>query len=462
MKKGIRAVTFGIIAILCICQVYKILSWKDTTGAYLSATQQLYATEDELIDLVFMGSSHCFCGVNPSVLWDTYGISAFDMAISGQDKSSTYHTLKELLKTQSPKVVCIDMWGVVFEEHGVESNVYRNMLSMKTSSNSIELVQSYIEKEEQADYILRWPIVHTRYRELQRYDFVQNDVSIYGRGFFSNYYIAPQNVFDTGIKECTALSEANRKWIDDLIKLSEEEGFTLIMFLAPTSLTAEEQMIVNGAEQYLNEMEIEVIDFNHLVNEVGIDYNTDFTDSSHLNTRGANKLTAYFGEYLTANYDFEDHRGDEAYYLWDECSVYMEHKAYQEELKSAKDAWQYFTKLTESEDVTVILSLDGTYQDSTLELMGFAELFGIPSSEYYLGGKWIYENGQIIYYMNSGITEEYVYDLNEADTLRLWNRLDALNRVQINGESMNTVYNGLSVTVYDKFTGEIVDQRGYF
>jgi len=124
MKKGIRAVTFGIIAILCICQVYKILSWKDTTGAYLSATQQLYATEDELIDLVFMGSSHCFCGVNPSVLWDTYGISAFDMAISGQDKSSTYHTLKELLKTQSPKVVCIDMWGVVFEEHGVESNVY--------------------------------------------------------------------------------------------------------------------------------------------------------------------------------------------------------------------------------------------------------------------------------------------------------------------------------------------------
>ncbi|MBQ7765272.1 MAG: hypothetical protein IJ397_00340 [Lachnospiraceae bacterium] len=462
MKKLTRAVVFGIIVIFCICHVYKILSWKDTTGAYLSATQQLYATEDGLIDLVFMGSSHCYCGINPSVLWDTYGISAFDMAISGQDKSSTYHTLKELLKTQSPKVVCIDMWGLVFEEHGVESNVYRNMLSMKTSANSIDLVQSYIEKEEQADYILRWPIVHTRYRELQTYDFVQNELSIYGRGFFCNYHATPVSGIATSVQESVPLSDSNKKWIDDLKQLSEEEGFTLVMFLAPNKLPEDEQMIIKGAEEYLEELKIACINYNDLIEEVGFDYNTDFTDESHLNTTGANKLTSYFGEYLTANYDFEDHRGDEAYYLWDECSVYMEHKAYQEALKSTKDAWQYFTKLAESEDITVIISLDGTYQDSTLELMGFTELFGIPTSEYYLGGKWIYENGEILYYMNSGMMEEYNYDLNERDTLRIWNQLDVLNRVQINGEPMNGVYNGLSVTVYDKFTGEIVDQRGYF
>lgn len=462
MSKLVRVVVFCTVAILCISQAYKVLSWKDTTGPYLSSTQQLYATEDELIDLVFMGSSHCYCGINPSVLWDSYGISAFDMSVSGQDKLSTYYTLEELLKTQSPKVVCVDMWGLTYEEQAVESNVYRNMLSMKTSRYSIELVQNYIKEGEQRDYILRWPIVHTRYRELQNYDFVQNEVSIYGRGFLPGYSIMPQTSFDMSVEECTPISEENKKWIDSLMRLSEEEGFVLVMFLTPTALSEEQQMVVNGAEEYLGEKGIQTINFNDRIEEIGIDYNTDFTDSTHLNTYGANKLTAYFGEYLRLENDFEDHRGDEDYYLWDKCSVYLKHKDYQQQIKSTSDAQQYFTKLVESEDMVIIISLDGAYQDSTIDLKSYTDIFGIPASEYYLGGKWIYENGQIVHYLNSGTAEEYIYELSQTDTLRLWNQADTLNSVQINGTPMNSAHMGLSVTVYDKFTEEIVDQRGFF
>lgn len=462
MKKLMRAIAFALIAITCICYVYQVLSWKDTTGAYLSSTQQLYATEDELIDLVFMGSSHCYCGINPSVLWDNYGISAFDMAVSGQDKKSTYYTLKELLKTQSPKVVCVDMWGLTSERHGVESNVYRNMLSIKTSSNSIDLVQSYIEEEEQMDYILRWPIVHTRYRELTEYDFVQNEVSVYGRGFFTNYNTTVVGKINSNKKVSTPISDVNKKWIDDLEQLSKDENFTLVMFLAPTELSEENQKIINGTEDYLKEKGIDYINFNDLIEETQIDYNTDFTDTTHLNTRGANKLTAYFGEYLVDNYSFEDHRGDDAYYLWDQCSKYMNHKAYHEKIKQTTDPEMYFATLAEGEDITVIISLDGTYQDSSLDLRSFTDILGIPETEYYLGGKWIYENGEIIYYMNSGVVEEYTYDLSENDTLRLWNEAEALSRVGINGEAMNSAYSGLSVVVYDKYTKELVDKRGYY
>lgn len=462
MKKLFKAVAFTLIAVLSICYVYNVLSWKDTTGAYLSSTEQLYATEDELIDLVFMGSSHCYCGINPSVLWDSYGISAFDMAISGQDKNSTYYTLKELLKTQSPKVVCVDMWGAVFEEHGVESNVYRNMLSMKTSANSIDLVQSYIEEEQQMDYILRWPIVHTRYRELQEYDFIQNEVSIYGRGFLTSYHITPVESIDSSTAGSTPISEINRQWVDDLAQLATEENFTLIMFLAPTALSEENRMIINGVEDYLEEKGIPYINFNRLTDELGIDYNRDFTDNTHLNTYGANKVTSYFGEYLTEQFAFEDHRGDADYYLWDQCSEYMNHKAWQEELKSITDPESYLAKLAEGEDISVILSLDGNYQDSALDMVSYTSLFGIPETEYYIGGKWIYENGQVIYYMNSAETDEYLYALSDRDTVRLWNSPDVLGRVGINGVSVNSIYNGLSVVVYDKYTKEIIDQKGFF
>ena len=462
MKKLFKAIAFTLIAVWSICYVYNVLSWKDTTGAYLSSTEQLYATEDELIDLVFMGSSHCYCGINPSVLWDSYGISAFDMAISSQDKKTTYYTLKELLKTQSPKVVCVDMWGAVFEEHGVESNVYRNMLSMKTSANSVDLVQSYITEEQQMDYILRWPIVHTRYRELQEYDFIQNEVSIYGRGFLTSYHITPVESIDSSIVTGTPISETNRQWVDDLVQLAEEENFTLIMFLAPTALPEEHRMIIKGVEEYLEEKGIYYINFNGLTDELGIDYNRDFTDNTHLNTYGANKVTSYFGEYLTEQFTFEDHRGDADYYLWDQCSEYINHKAFQEELKGMTDPESYFSKLAEGKDITVILSLDGNYQDSALDMASYTSLFGIPETEYYIGGKWIYENGQVIYYMNSAETDEYLYALSDRDIVRLWNSPDVLGRVGINGVSVNSIYNGLSVVVYDKYTKEIIDQKGFF
>ena len=47
-------------------------------------------------------------------------------------------------------------------------------------------------------------------------------------------------------------------------------------------------------------------------------------------------------------------------------------------------------------------------------------------------------------------------------TLRLTNGPDVLARVGINGASVNSIFNGLSVVVYDKYTKEIIDKKGFF
>ena len=53
MKKVIRGIVFLIITVMVIIRVYNVVKWKDTTGDYLSSTSQLYATDDNLIDIVF-------------------------------------------------------------------------------------------------------------------------------------------------------------------------------------------------------------------------------------------------------------------------------------------------------------------------------------------------------------------------------------------------------------------------
>ena len=115
-------------------------------------------------------------------MWEDRGVTSFDMAVSGPDKDSCYHALIELLKTQKPQVVFADLYALTFEEHAFIGNVYRNLLSMRTSSNSVQLVTAYADKKDQEDFILRWPIVHTRYRELQPYDFLEYPLNDFGRG----------------------------------------------------------------------------------------------------------------------------------------------------------------------------------------------------------------------------------------------------------------------------------------
>ena len=55
-----------------VCLVYNALSWKDTTGGYLSSYTQLYNLEDDTVDVLFVGSSHVYCDIYPCYLWRDY------------------------------------------------------------------------------------------------------------------------------------------------------------------------------------------------------------------------------------------------------------------------------------------------------------------------------------------------------------------------------------------------------
>lgn len=470
MKKAISCVIFLALLSLTIYKVYDVLSWKDTTGGYLSSTQQLYATQEDLMDVIFVGSSHCYCAVFPEKLWSGYGIAGFNMAVSGQDKDSSFHMVKEVLKTQSPKVICVDMYGLMFDKHGVQGNVYRNMLAMKLSQNSIELVQDYIEEEEQMDYILRWPIIHTRYKELDKYDFVQYEPSIYGRGSNVVWEVRGVGKPEEAIacEKIGELSEKNEKWLEEFYVLSKEEGFELVFFVAPFAVTEEEQAVINAAKAYADEKGIDFFDFNKLGESVGLDYGTDFCDAFHLNVNGGNKITAYFGDYLSTKHMLLDNRGDERYWQWDDAYIYYEQVEQAYFLPQMQTPEEYVNHLQTMRNITCVVSLEGEYKESTLDLKGAMLALGMTKEEYEEGGTFIYKDGKLEKILDEDSTKTVVYELNKYDAFKIQNKqlLDEeatnLEDIMFNLEAVGCVYNGVSFAVYDDFRGELIDKKGFF
>ncbi len=466
-KRFIECILFTIVLVMVLYGVYQILRWKDTTGDYKDALQQLYNTEGNLIDVAFLGSSHCYCGIAPAVLWENSGIAAFDMSVSGQDRQSTYHALKELLKTQSPKIVCVDLYGLSFEEHGIEGNKYRNMLSMKTSRNSIELVKNNVNNvapEEQLDYITRWPILHTRYKELKKYDFVEYEYNQFSRGFVCQWnatepFINPY--FET--ERCGGLTDEHFEWLESLYKLSLEEDFQLVYMIIPYHITEEQQARYNQAAEFAEERSIPVIDLNKLSAKCKLDYGADFGDIYHLNSYGAVKVTTYMNQYLVDNFELQDHRGEAAYWQWDKDLEWFYHSREVHELSKAEDAEDYLKKIKQTGHLLTVVSLEAKHESQGDYYYDLLENLGIPPEESRIGGKWIVLDGQtqkILENVDDG--SEYLYDLSNTETLRVRFKedLDPQN-IQINRQTYLQPHYHLTVLTYDLMDGKVLESRGY-
>lgn len=467
MKKLLRGIFFALLLVWAVRRSYQILSWKDTTGDYLSSVQQLSHTEEDLIDVLFLGSSHCYCSVYPDYLWRDSGIAAFDLAISGQDKWSSYYSIREALKTQSPKVVLVECYSLIFEGYGDEGNKYRNLLSHKLSADSIALAEKIDGRENLGNYILRWPIVHTRYRELTEYDFIQYEPSVYGRGCEYGWDVGGGPDLDMQIS-CTdtlELSEENREWLDSMLSLSRENNFDLIFFLAPMQMNGDNQKIINTAAEYVKERGADFVDLAKLPNELYFDPNRDFSDPNHCNAYGAAKVTRYWRDYLAEHYDLPDHRGSTDYELWDlSYRYYCRLEAEREYNASAERFESYLRRVLQDEDLTVIVDLNGSWEEYSEELLQCVEQLGIPIWDYPQGGKWVWQNEECIFSMDSADPQIYFLNLSETETLRIENRSakygeNSTEDIKINRIPYGSVESGMTVLLYDNFRGTVINIR---
>ena len=297
--KLLSIIAFLILFFCGLSLLYRVFSWKDTSGDYFSSVNQMYGLNKNTVDVAFFGPSTTYSGLNPAIFWENNGIAAFNAAVSGQDRNASTYYVKELLKYQSPKVIILSAMYFYVDYYAVEGNLLRNTLSLRESLNSVGVINELVKKNESVtggnelkDFYLRWPIVHSRYRELKKQDFVP--VREYENSLGYVYDLTIGGLEDLGadstnVSENTPISDENRKWIDDLKKLSDEKGVQILVVSTPTVLSATQRACLNGCYEYLEKLGVPYLDLNFCMNEMDFNPNTDMTDLIHANMFGAKK-----------------------------------------------------------------------------------------------------------------------------------------------------------------------------
>ncbi len=75
-----------------------------------SRFHDFYAMKKDSLDLLFIGSSHSYCTFDPEIIDQELNINSYQLGMPSQLPDASYYTLREALRSQSPKTVVMEVY----------------------------------------------------------------------------------------------------------------------------------------------------------------------------------------------------------------------------------------------------------------------------------------------------------------------------------------------------------------
>ncbi len=302
IKIFIQAVLFVGILVFLISNLAYVLREKEGTNIHDNFRQ----LERDSVDMVFIGTSHQFCTINPDLLYDEYGINSFMLATSAQTIPMSYYAAMEAIEFQHPGAIVLEVVYCSNDFRTVTPEMSHTFFDgMPMSKAKVAAIEDLIEEEEQIYYYLNLGRYHTRWKELTEVDFQSNLTAPRGR-FFSKEIVSNWEIPVISPDEKQPMPDEMLKYMDKIVALCKENDVELILYVAPfntlyisdyeTEKLYERQRIFNWIGDYAKENDVRFYNLFYEMDEIGLDGNRDYMDSQHFNCYGQDKVTRYMAE----------------------------------------------------------------------------------------------------------------------------------------------------------------------
>lgn len=464
MKKSIiKIICFLCILVISLNYVNKIFKVKYMDGIY--GMTKFYELEKGSVDVLILGSSHAFQDFNTGTLWQEYGMASYILAGSIQPMWNTYYYLKEALKTQTPELIVLEGYLTTYDQEFIDdSRIIKNNYGLKWSADKINSIKISSPEDRWDEFLLEYIQYHTRYTELDSCDFLYSQGNPFfndWKGFLPNMATTPHESIDvSSVAEKNYLYEKTEKYYRKTIELAQEHNIPIVIIISPyAGITKEHQKKYNAASDIAAEYNVPFINCNLLLDETGIDYSTDASDSAHLNYRGNQKFSSYIGTYLKSNFEISERTGDPKYDTWQKQADFIEQMTQDQILVETYDI-DAIAELIQDPDYWLFMSVDGNCNTSDERLESFFHKLGIYDQN--LNGIWFISNNKTAWYSGMEDAEQFInvsaHDFCMRRSLDESNQY--INTIIFDNIQYQKVDHGINVLVFDTKTEKIADMFG--
>ncbi len=279
-----------------------VLRQKEYAGA-----QYMFANlEPDSVDVVFIGSSHQFCSIDPDILYYEYGVNSFMLASSAQTVPMSYYAAMEAIELQHPDMIVFEVSYCANDFRTVTDEMSHCFFDGMPICNAKSLaIQDLIEKEDWIHYYIPLGLYHSRWKELEEDDYAV--VTVTERGGVHYPEVVPNwEIPIISQSETSPMPEEMERYMDLLVKLCAENDVKLVLYTAPFNTLwgseeevedlYERQRIFNYIGEYAAERGVDYYNLFYEIDGIGLKPETDWKDSQHLNASGQAKLTRYMVE----------------------------------------------------------------------------------------------------------------------------------------------------------------------
>lgn len=330
MRKAVQTGVFIAVLVASFMLFNRVFCFKRPDGIY--QTWAFYRQKRNSVDVVLVGSSHIFINVNIGTLWDEYGMAGFNFCSGDQAMWNSYYFIKEALKTQKPCLVVLDLNGMLHTiDYQYPGRIVYSTFGFRPSQDKIRSIMTSAPKGTRPQYLLGFPMYHTRYTELNDLDFFPSHGSYSGVPHaWNNTVISYDYWKGHGVERMSATNAQMRplgfetdeageltpkveKYFRMICALCRDKGVPLLLIKTPYVTNINDTKVFNRAAQIAAKYDIPFVNFNYYIDDIGMDYSTHYADGVHMNYKGDRVFSQYLGAYIKARYGIPDRRDEKNY-----------------------------------------------------------------------------------------------------------------------------------------------------
>ena len=265
-----------------------------------------YEEPKNSLDVIYIGHSNAYQHFNTTLAFEKYGFTTGLMTTDAQNFAGTEYLIKE-----SQKYI-IDLAKAADNLSAYTDGEFRQLPdSMKFTQNRIDVINKILSykdtaKEEYINYYFSFLIYHNRWKDLLNGE-------IENRELFKGFEIIEKTVETYKMdkynwsSESNSLQEENKIVLQNLIDYIKQNNLNVVFVVPIRTYSKDSDKRLNEVIKIINENNLNVVNFNTL-EDLNINFETDFYNTSHLNIYGSTKYTLYFSKYLKENYNLPNHR----------------------------------------------------------------------------------------------------------------------------------------------------------
>jgi len=317
LRIAIKLVLVVLISIGVFLYLDKVFANKNVDRA-----DGFHALPNNVLDIGVIGSSHAQYSFIPNYIYNDLGLYSYVLGTPCQPLEVSVEMLKEMYKTQNPKLIILEVYTALPLSKGCEGDSCYVTASYQATGEEKNKILSYLPEEKKIQYINEFYNNHNNWRTIEKIEDLKpletpqlettgnnfGYIDAYPKFPVANYWSPLQYDHDVEVE----LREKDQKALNEILQLCKEHGSELLLYKTPVDgISVEDQSILHKVWSWADENGVKHVSFIELADELGYHMQTH-TNSGHAYINGASIISNYLSDFIRDNYlNIFEHKDNE-------------------------------------------------------------------------------------------------------------------------------------------------------